>query len=161
MAKVELEVIENEAKKTLEKYENIELKPKDRLLIPIQDMPNQDPAERITNMNEVALGYTESQVKVESLRCLQCKNAPCIQGCPVGINIPLFIEKAAQGDFAGSVAVIRESSMLPAICGRVCPQESQCQLTCTVGKSLKSVEKAVNIGRIERYVADWESENNV
>ena len=161
MAKVELEVIENEAKKTLEKYENIELKPKDRLLIPIQDMPNQDPAERITNMNEVALGYTESQVKVESLRCLQCKNAPCIQGCPVGINIPLFIEKAAQGDFAGSVAVIRESSMLPAICGRVCPQESQCQLTCTVGKSLKSVEKSVNIGRIERYVADWESENNV
>ncbi len=156
----DLKKIEEDAQKLLSSYENVDLSIKDRLKIPIQPMPSQDPKERINNMDEVALGYTESQVKIESLRCIDCKNAPCIKGCPVGINIPGFIKKAAEGKFAESVAIIRESSMLPAICGRVCPQESQCQLTCTVGKSLKSVDKAVNIGRIERYVADWESANN-
>ena len=157
---IELETLDQAAKELLSGYEGQTLKVKERLLIPIQDMPSQDPAVRRENMDEVALGYTEAQVKVEALRCIQCANAPCIKGCPVGINIPKFIQLAAEGDFAGSVGVIKESSMLPAICGRVCPQEVQCQLTCTVGKSLKSVEKAVNIGRIERYVADWESKNN-
>ena len=133
---------------------------KERLRIPPMDMPSQDPGERVCNMDEVALGYTENQVVVEALRCLQCKNAPCVAGCPVNIDIPKFIKEAAQGDFAASVATIKEASMLPSICGRVCPQESQCQLTCTVGKSLKSIDKAVNIGRIERYVADWETRNN-
>ena len=93
------------------------------------------------------------------MRCLQCKNAPCIKGCPVAIDIPRFIAEAARGDFKRSIAVIKESSLLPAICGRVCPQESQCQLYCTVGKSLKDVEKSVSIGRIERYVADHERES--
>ena len=100
--------------------------------------------------------YTEAQVKVEALRCLQCKNAPCIAGCPVQIDIPRFIALTAEGKFEEAIGVIKENSLLPAICGRVCPQEVQCQLPCTVGKSLKSVEKAVNIGRIERFVADWE-----
>ena len=136
------------------------LKIKERLAIPPQEMATQIPSERVCNMGEVALGYTEAQVKVESLRCLQCKNAPCVAGCPVNIDIPRFIEAAGRGDYAASVAVIKEASMLPSICGRVCPQESQCQLTCTVGKSLKSIDKAVNIGRIERFVADWEESHN-
>ena len=145
-----------EAEKLLLEYGSRELKTKERLAIPLQDMPSQDPAVRRGNMEEVALGYTVEQVKVESLRCLQCKNAPCIKGCPVRIDIPRFIAEAAAGRFESSLAVIRESSLLPAICGRVCPQESQCQEYCTVGKSLKDIGKSVSIGRIERFAADWE-----
>ncbi len=154
------EELDNKAKNILSSLDIPNLKLKDRLSIPDQEMPAQLASDRVCNMGEVAIGYSEAQVKVESLRCLQCKNAPCIKGCPVGIDIPRFIDAAARGDFASSVAVIKEASMLPAICGRVCPQESQCQLTCTVGKSLKSIDKAVNIGRIERYVADWEASHN-
>ena len=132
------------------------LKPRDRLSIPSQEMPTQDPLARAKNMREVALGYFEEQVRVEAARCLQCKNAPCVQGCPVRIRIPQFIAALAAGDPAQAIAVIKETSLLPAVCGRVCPQESQCQAPCTVGKSLKSVEKAVSIGRLERYAADWE-----
>ena len=148
------------AREIREKLDPSTITLKERLQIPPMDMPSQHPEERVCNMDEVALGYTENQVIVESLRCLQCKNAPCVAGCPVNIDIPKFIKQAAEGDFAASVATIKEASMLPSICGRVCPQESQCQLTCTVGKSLKSIDKAVNIGRIERYVADWETRNN-
>ncbi len=132
------------------------LAPKDRMAIPPQDMPAQDPSERIRNMDEVALGYTAEQARVEASRCLDCKNAPCVAGCPVGIDIPGFLRLAAKGDFAGSLAVIKRSSLLPSVCGRVCPQESQCQAPCTVGKVLKSVDKAVSIGRVERFVADLE-----
>ena len=140
----------------LNKYDGMELKAKDRRAIPQQDMPAQDPMERRNNMEEVALGYSEAQVRVEAMRCLQCKNAPCVAGCPVSIDIPRFIAKAAEGDFAASVAVIKESSLLPAICGRVCPQEKQCMESCTVGRVEKDPEKSVAIGRIERYVSDWE-----
>lgn len=160
MSHVSFEELDKQAQEVLKIYGNKKLTVKDRIAIPGQDMPAQHPLERVKNMQEVALGYSEAQVKVEALRCLQCKNAPCVKGCPVQIDIPLFIAKAAEGDYAGSIAVIKESSLLPAICGRVCPQESQCQLTCTVGKSLKSIDKAVNIGRIERFVADWESKSN-
>ncbi len=153
--------LERNARAVLDSIGNRNLSVKERLSIPMQEMPVQDPTERIGNMDEVALGYSDAQVRVESMRCLQCATAPCVKGCPVSIDIPRFIAKAAEGDYAASVAVIKESSMLPAICGRVCPQESQCQLTCTVGKSLKDIDKAVNIGRIERYVADWESRNHV
>lgn len=153
---IDYQRLDERAKELLKEYEVKELSIKERLTIPVQEMPTQDPKERITNMKEVALGYSEAQVKVEAMRCIQCANAPCVKGCPVGIDIPKFIAKAAQGDFAGSIEVIKKSSVLPAICGRVCPQESQCQLTCTVGKSLKDIDKAVNIGRIERFVADWE-----
>ncbi|MBN1685707.1 MAG: NADPH-dependent glutamate synthase, partial [Spirochaetales bacterium] len=111
---------------------------------------------RITNMQEVATGYTEEQCRVEAMRCLQCKNAPCVKGCPVKIDIRGFIKAAAEGDFEKSISIIKQSSLLPSICGRVCPQESQCQETCTVGRSLKDVGKAVSIGRIERFVADYE-----
>jgi glutamate synthase (NADPH/NADH) small chain len=134
------------------------LKPKDRIAVPPQEMPCQAADARARNMSEVALGYTAEQVRVEAMRCLQCKNAPCIKGCPVQIDIPGFIAAAAEGDFSKAVGIIKANSLLPAVCGRVCPQETQCQLDCTVGKSLKDVDKSVAIGRIERYVSDWERE---
>ena len=132
------------------------LKPKDRLAIPPQQMPEQHPEERRKNTSEVALGYTEAQARLEAMRCLQCKNMPCVKGCPVQIDIPGFVQAIADGDFALAAAVIKRSSLLPAICGRVCPQETQCQEPCTVGKALKDPEKSVSIGRLERFVADWE-----
>jgi glutamate synthase (NADPH/NADH) small chain len=134
------------------------LAPKERLAIPCQEMPAQDPLVRRRNMSEVALGYTPEQARLESMRCLQCKNAPCVAGCPVRIDIPGFLKAAAEGDFQGAVDVIKRSSLLPAVCGRVCPQEVQCQEHCTTGKALKDVAKAVSIGRVERYVADLERE---
>lgn len=156
---IEPEVLRKNAQVQLEKLNGRELRTKDRLAIPPQIMPSQGPEDRIKNMNEVALGYFPEQVRLESLRCLQCKTAPCVEGCPVKIDIPGFIKAAEEGRYEDSLAIIRNSSLLPAICGRVCPQETQCQLTCTVGKSLKDVEKSVSIGRIERFVADHEREN--
>jgi glutamate synthase (NADPH/NADH) small chain len=135
------------------------LTPKERLKIPPQEMPEQDPAERINNVDEVPYGYTEELAMMEADRCLQCKNKPCIKGCPVEIDIPEFIKAIAEGDFRESVRIIKETNILPAICGRVCPQEEQCQRYCIVGKSHKSVEKAVQIGKLERFVADWEMKN--
>ena len=134
------------------------LAPKERLAITAQEMPAQDPSVRRKNVQEVALGYTPEQARLESMRCLQCKNAPCIQGCPVRIDIPGFLKAAAEGDFLGACSIIKQNSLLPAVCGRVCPQESQCQEHCTVGKALKNRDKAVAIGRVERFVADLERE---
>lgn len=134
------------------------IRPRERMAIPAQDMPSQDPVVRRHNIEEVALGYTPEQARVEALRCLQCKNAPCIAGCPVRINIPAFIQAIADGDFQKSVDIIKQDSLLPAVCGRVCPQEEQCQKPCTLGKSLKDLSKAVSIGRLERFAADWERE---
>ena len=136
------------------------LTPKDRMAIPAQEMPSQDPVARRANLNEVTTGYSAEQERLEALRCLQCKNAPCIKGCPVAIDIPRFIKAITDGRDADAIAVIRETSLLPAVCGRVCPQESQCQEPCTLGKALKSVDKAVMIGRLERYVADYEREHH-
>jgi glutamate synthase (NADPH/NADH) small chain len=121
-------------------------------------MPTQDPIERGKNMSEVALGYTENQARLEAERCMNCQNRPCISGCPVQVPIPRFIEEIKKGDFKAAVDVIKETNLLPAVCGRVCPQEKQCQLECTVGKISKSVDKAVAIGRLERFLADWERE---
>jgi glutamate synthase (NADPH/NADH) small chain len=151
--------LKNKAKQILEtvKKEEDKLTPKERLGMPLQDMPVQDPFVRRNNMDEVALGYSEEQAKVEALRCLQCKNAPCIKGCPVSIDIPGFIKAIAEGDYQKSIDIIKRNSLLPAVCGRVCPQESQCQEHCTVGKTFKDVLKSVSIGRLERFVADWES----
>jgi glutamate synthase (NADPH/NADH) small chain len=140
----------------LEKKDAGGLKTKDRLAIPPQEIPEQDPAVRRRNVNEVALGYTEEQARLEALRCLQCRNAPCIEGCPVRIRIRDFIGAIAEGDYRKALGIIRENSLLPAVCGRVCPQEVQCQEKCTVGLSLKDVSRAVSIGRLERFVADWD-----
>ncbi len=134
------------------------LKTKDRLAIPPQEIPEQDPTSRRGNVNEVALGYTEEQARLEAMRCLQCRNAPCVEGCPVGIRIRDFVGAVADGEYGKALAIIKENSLLPAVCGRVCPQEVQCQQKCTVGLSLKDVSKAVSIGRLERFVADWGSD---
>ncbi|MEN6499280.1 MAG: NADPH-dependent glutamate synthase [Rectinema sp.] len=130
--------------------------PKVRMQIPPQAMPAQDPLVRRHNMDEVALGYSPAQAILEAQRCLQCKNAPCVTGCPVRIDIPGFIGKIQEGDFLGAVKIIKKTNLLPSICGRVCPQETQCQAPCIVGKALHGVEKAVQIGRLERFVADYE-----
>jgi glutamate synthase (NADPH) small chain len=131
------------------------LKPADRYSIPSQDMPSQDAVARRSNVNEVATGYTVAQAQLEAMRCLQCKNAPCIKGCPVQIRIRDFITAIAEADFQKALAIIKENSLLPAVCGRVCPQEVQCQEKCTVGLKFKDVSKAVSIGRLERFVADF------
>ncbi len=113
-------------------------------------MPSQEPDVRNSNFEEVALGYTEEMALDEAARCLNCKNHPCVSGCPVGINIPGFIQKIASGDFEGAYGIISEDSALPAICGRVCPQESQCEKNCVRG--IKG--EPVGIGRLERFAAD-------
>ncbi len=136
--------------------EKKELTNKERLAIPPQKMPEQTPAERVRNVNEVPYGFTEDMAVAEAERCLQCKNAPCVKGCPVEVNIPTFIKFITERKFREAVNAIKVTNVLPAVCGRVCPQEEQCQKPCTVGKSLKSVDKAVQIGKLERYVADWE-----
>jgi len=132
------------------------MKPKDRMAIPPQEMINQDPYIRRANLDEVALGFTEEQARIEAMRCLQCIKKTCVADCPVGIDIPGFIGKIAVGEFDKAAAIVKESSLLPAICGRVCPQETQCQQNCTVGKALKDIDKSVAIGRLERFIADWE-----
>ena len=138
----------------IDKQATGDLKPKDRFAIPPQAMPEQDPAVRRRNVSEVALGYTEMQARLEAMRCLQCKTAPCVQGCPVQIRIRDFVAAIADGQYQEALDIIKENSLLPAVCGRVCPQEVQCQETCTVGLKFKDVEKAVSIGRLERFVAD-------
>ncbi|MHC5073798.1 MAG: NAD(P)-binding protein, partial [Planctomycetota bacterium] len=145
--------------KLLDKQKSGDLKPSDRFEIPPQDIPEQDAVERRSNVNEVALGYTESEAKLEAMRCLQCKNAPCVKGCPVRIKIRDFVTSIAEGQYKEALEIIKENSLLPAVCGRVCPQEVQCQETCTVGKKFKDPLKAVSIGRLERYVADLEKDN--
>ena len=134
------------------------LKVKDRMAIPPQAMPEQDAQVRRRNVDEVAQGYTEEQARIEALRCLQCKNAPCVEGCPVRIRIREFIGAIAEGNHREALRIIKANSLLPAVCGRVCPQEVQCQEKCTVGLSLKDVSKAVSIGRLERFAADWRGE---
>ncbi len=134
---------------------------KDRMAIPQQEMPSGEPFERARQMTEVALGYTKEQAIVEANRCLQCKNQPCVNGCPVNVQIPDFIAQVAKGEFKKAVDIIKQTNLLPAICGRVCPQEKQCQGQCTVGKVYKSAEKSVSIGRLERFVADYERNNHL
>ena len=114
-------------------------------------MPSQDPKVRAHNFDEVAIGYTEEMALDEALRCLNCKNMPCSNGCPVNIHIPEFISKIKEGDFEGAYQVSSKTSSLPAVCGRVCPQESQCESKCVRG--IKG--EPVGIGRLERFVADW------
>ena len=116
-------------------------------------MPEQDPKVRATNFDEVALGYTAEMAAAEASRCLNCKNKPCVSGCPVNVRIPEFIAKVAEGDIEGAYKIIKSTSSLPAVCGRVCPQETQCEAKCVRGIKGESVA----IGRLERYVADYMS----
>ncbi len=120
-------------------------------------MPVQDPEVRITNVEEVALGYTPETAIDEAKRCLNCKHRPCVSGCPVNIYIPEFIAQVAEGDFEDAYNIISKTSSLPAVCGRVCPQETQCEAKCVRG--IKG--EPVAIGRLERFVADYVRENNL
>lgn len=127
-------------------------KPK-RPKIPRQAMPEQDPHVRARNFGSVTLGYTDEQALTEASRCIQCKKPFCIQGCPVSINIPGFIKAVKEKDYAKAAQVIKETNLLPAVCGRVCPQEEQCEQKCILGKK----QEPVAIGRLERFVADYEA----
>jgi len=129
-----------------------EISNKDRMQIPIQDMPEQEPAVRVRNFTEVPTGYPEVYALTESKRCLDGCKAPCIKGCPVGIDIPAFIKKIEERDFIGAARSLKKYNLLPAICGRVCPQQDQCELVCVVAKKGASVA----IGRLERFAADYE-----
>lgn len=119
-------------------------------------MPTQEPATRAKNFEEVALGYTPDAALDEAARCLNCKNMPCVSGCPVSIHIPEFISRIKEGDFEGAYQIITKQSSLPAVCGRVCPQETQCESRCVRGIKGESV----GIGRLERFVADWHNSHD-
>ena len=119
------------------------------------EMPTQDAKVRARNFKEVALGYDKETAVAEAERCLHCKNRPCVEACPVNINIPEFIAKIKESDFEGAYDIINETSSLPAVCGRVCPQETQCESKCTLGIKFEPV----GIGRLERYVADYHNAN--
>ncbi|MDN5324011.1 MAG: glutamate synthase small chain, partial [Clostridia bacterium] len=123
------------------------------LKIPRNPMPAQEPKERIKNFHEVALGYSEEIAVKEAQRCLQCKKPLCMQGCPVEVDIPDFIREIARGEFARAAKIIKNKNSLPAVCGRVCPQENQCEKYCILGKK----GEPVAIGRLERFAADWEA----
>ena len=118
-------------------------------------MPELDPVERAQTFEEVALGYAAEDAVNEARRCIQCPKSPCVHGCPVGVPIPQFVAQVAEGDFGAAYALVKEANALPAICGRVCPQESQCEGVCTRGKN----GEPVGIGRLERFVADWAFEH--
>ena len=123
--------------------------------IPRVVVREQEPALRATNFDEVCYGYNAEEAQLEASRCLNCKNPRCVAACPVNINIPAFIQQVAEGDFAAAAAIIAEDSSLPSICGRVCPQETQCEGSCVLG--IKG--EAVAIGKLERFVGDWALEN--
>ena len=120
--------------------------------VPVRE---QEPRVRATNFEEVCYGYNEEEAVAEASRCLNCKNAQCMKGCPVSINIPAFIAQVKERNFEAAYQIISESSALPAVCGRVCPQESQCE-----GKCIRGIKgEPVAIGKLERFVADWAREN--
>ena len=124
---------------------------------PRTPMPEQEPLVRAKNFDEVPLGYTPEMALAEASRCLICKKPKCVTGCPVNVNIPAFIELVGKGEFAAAARKIKQTNALPAICGRVCPQESQCEEKCVLGKKFE----AVAVGRLERFVADYERQNNL
>ena len=117
-------------------------------------MPKQEPGERVRNFDEVALGYTPELAREEAARCLRCKKPGCVDGCPVGIDIPGFIGSVADGDFGAAIRTVKQTNALPAVCGRVCPQEEQCEANCVLGKK----GDPLAIGRLERFVADREAQ---
>ena len=123
--------------------------------IPRVSVREQEPAIRATNFEEVCYGYNSEEAQLEASRCLNCKNPRCVAACPVNINIPAFISKIAEGDYSTASAIIAEDSSLPSICGRVCPQENQCEGSCILG--IKG--EPVAIGKLERFVGDWSLEN--
>lgn len=135
-----------------DRHSTKKLSNKDRMKIPRHPMPEQDPCERSKNFFEVPLGYTAAMAVEEAERCLQCKDPKCMLGCPVNVQIPQFIYHVAAGNFERAAHVLKDTNALPAVCGRVCPQEEQCEAVCVIGAKVEPVA----IGRLERFVADWE-----
>lgn len=133
----------------------MEIKPAERLKIARQRMPEQEAGQRSRNFSEVNLGFVSEAAKLEAVRCLRCKNAKCITGCPVGVNIPGFLGALSEGDLAGAAKILFDANVLPGITGRVCPQETQCEAQCVRGGKAEPV----GIGYLERFVADWAREN--
>ena len=133
------------------------MKPKERMQIQRHPMPEQPPRVRARNFKEVPYGYDPETAQREACRCLKCKNKPCVSGCPVGVKIPEFIALVEEGDFAAAARKIKETNALPAVCGRVCPQEIQCEANCVRGKK----GEPVAIGRLERFCADYERDNQL
>ena len=131
------------------------MKPAERMKIPRQEMPEQEPAERATNFSEVNQGYSPEAACTEAQRCLQCKDAKCIKGCPVGVDIPGFVAAVADGDLDKAAEILFAANVLPGVTGRVCPQEIQCEALCVRAKKGESV----GVGYLERFVADWAREN--
>src|SRR5512140_3749462 len=134
------------------------LKIKERGQLPKVFWAEQDPRKRVTNIQEVPFAYSNDQARAEAVRCLQCKAEPCVSGCPVAVDVPKFLRLVAEGDFREAIRTIKSTNLLPAICGRVCPQESQCQENCMVAKIHKDLGFAVSVGKIEAFLADWERE---
>jgi glutamate synthase (NADPH/NADH) small chain len=132
-------------------------KPKPKIKKEAVEMPKQKPKERVKNFNEVALGYDEAKAIEEANRCLQCVKPQCVTGCPVEVPIPEFIKCLREKRYAEGIAIIKTKNALPAVCGRVCPQEEQCQVNCVLGR----IGEPVSIGRLERYLADWEREHGL
>jgi len=130
----------------------LEDKPKSKIDLNRVDMPRQDPHVRAHNYNEVALGYSDDMARQEATRCIQCPKRPCVAGCPVNVDIPEFIKAVRDNNMPDSVKILKSKNALPAICGRVCPQETQCEQVCSLGKK----GAPIAIGRLERYVADWD-----
>ena len=130
----------------------MEEKPKPKLDLNRVSMPRQDPEVRARNYTEVALGYTDEMALQEAGRCIQCPKRPCVGGCPVNVDIPDFIKAIQDNDMPKAVRILKSKNSLPGICGRVCPQETQCEQLCSLGKK----GAPIAIGRLERYVADWE-----
>ncbi len=138
-----------------------EFKNKDKIKMDKVGWREQDPKERIHNIKEVPFRYTEEEARAESVRCMQCPTRNCVDGCPVHIDIPEFLRLTAEGDFRAAIRKIKESNVLPAITGRVCPQETQCQLHCLMGKARKDVNLSISIGKVEAFLADWEREHGI
>ena len=130
----------------------MEDKPKSKINLNRVDMPRQDPLVRAHNYNEVALGYSDAMAKEEAARCIQCPKRPCVAGCPVNVDIPEFVKAVRDDNMPDAVKILKSKNALPAICGRVCPQETQCEQVCSLGKKAAPIA----IGRLERYVADWD-----
>lgn len=133
----------------------MEDKPKSKINLNRVDMPRQDPLVRAHNYNEVALGYTDDMARQEATRCIQCPKRPCVAGCPVNVDIPEFVKAVRDNNMPDAVKILKSKNALPAICGRVCPQETQCEQVCSLGKK----GAPIAIGRLERYVADWDLSN--
>jgi len=134
-----------------------EIKKKARTKIPRHEMPEQEPKDRIQNFDEVPFGFSLEDAQMEAIRCIDCKKPDCVEGCPVGIDIPGFLMQVADGEIAAAADTIREANFLPAVCGRVCPQDQQCEAVCIVGKK----GDPVSIGALERFVADYERDNDL